>query len=137
MNGQVMSKQAWVWILLLAGGGVALYANWESISEELGLRELSPSHARAIRLAKDGYNLDNYQTNSEVIENRLATSIGEIQRGVWEAEPKDSDTYLVRYVFREDGKKLGFFFSVDMRTREVVELKRLDAYSDVAPGIPR
>jgi len=133
-----VSKQAWFWILLLVGCGVAVYANWEAIAEGLGLRELSPSRAKAIRLAMDANNLDSYQTNAEVIENRLAISTGEIERGIWEAEPgKVPDTYLVWYVFHEDRKKLGYFFSVDLRSLEVVQLERLDTLGDVAPAIPR
>jgi hypothetical protein len=132
-----MSKQAWFGLLLLAAGGVAVYAYRDPISEKLGLQQFSPSRAKAIRLAMDANNLDRYESNAAVIENRLATSTGEIQRGAWEADRKNTDTWLVRYLYSEDGKKLGFFFSVDFRTLEVVQLKRLDTQSDVEPGLPR
>lgn len=132
-----MSKQAVFWLLLLAGGGVAAYAYRGPISERLGLQELSLARAKAIRLAMDARNLDRYESNATVIENRMATSTGKIQRGVWEADKKNADTWVVRYVFREDGKKLGFFFSVDFHTLEVEQLKRLDTDTDVGPGMPR
>lgn len=119
-----MKKETIFTLLVLVGGGFAVYQNWDVISEKLGLSEYSLGRIHAIDLTKNAYTLDDYRTNLEVITTHLNTSTREVELGSWQADQKGGGIYLVRYDFKVEGKPDGYHFSVNLNTFEVERVKR-------------
>ena len=117
-----MSKQAaLLTVLVLGGGGYAVYANWEDISRKLGLGDLSPDHIRAVDLAKSARTLDRYTTNYEVIRERVRQEKLKVEGEGWVAEHRSGQRYEVRFAYTDpewgDG---AYVFLVDIGSRDVV-----------------
>ena len=118
-----MSWKGVVVLCVLVGGGFAVQQNWDTISEELGLAELSPEHVRALELAKAAYTLDNARTNYAVIDARVAQSGAVIEAEGWKAERRSERLFLVTFRFTEDGREDGYWFQVDVGSTDVSNVR--------------
>ena len=116
-----MEKRDIMFLLLLVGGaGYAAYDNWDSISTELGLKELDPERLKAIDLAKKGYHFGQGLTNWQHLQSRKDLGEIEISGNPWTAEPMKGAAYQVIVTWDEAGEVIEHGFRVDIAKRHDV-----------------
>lgn len=113
-------RDAILCLLLLGGGGYAVYANWDTISAKLGLAEYNPGRIKAIELARQEMNFELGVTNWQWLESRQ--QLGEIQfeGDPWQAEAIGGQEYRVTVRWIEAGAHVAHGFRVNIATRTIV-----------------
>jgi hypothetical protein len=115
----VEKRDAFLLLLALGGAGYAAYANWDVIAEKLSLAELSPSHLKAIQLAKDSSDLGAGATNWQWLQSR--ERLGEIRlaKEPWSSRHVAGQDYDLIVRWDEDGDAIAHRFRVDIANRTV------------------
>lgn len=109
-----------IFVLLALGGlGYAAYANWDVISDKLGLHELDPGLVKAIELTKKARNFGASQTNWQHLESRQQLEEIEIAPDPWTAVRTGEWSYRVTVTWSEDAQPVTHAFAVDVKTRNV------------------
>lgn len=125
-------------LLVLAGvSGYGIHQNWDELSQKLGWRDISPTHTRAVDIAKSDYTLAHHVTNYAYFEAKVeetkGTAVG------WSAEKKTESIYLVTFEWTEHREPRKHVFEVHIghrATRSVTGNEALEAQYGV-PAQPR
>jgi hypothetical protein len=119
MGTTMERKDAFMMLLLLGGGGYAVYANWTAISTKLGLDDFYPGRIKAIQLAKEANSFEQYRSNWTAVQARMKN--GEIKglADPWNATEIAAPKYRVTCTFFEEGERRVHVFLVDVGTRAV------------------
>ena len=115
-----MEKRDAVVLLLLLGGGYAVYANWDTIAAKLDLDELDPRTIKAIDLAQKDSSFERNVANRLFLESRRVSGEIELAADPWQAEAIGGQDYRVTVRWVEGGEPVVHGFSVNIATRTVV-----------------
>ena len=115
-------RDAVLLLLMLAGGGYAVYANWTKISDKLGLDDFGPARLKAIDLAKRSNDLEQYRTNADVLMARQKSREIFVRGDPWSAEPVADHRFVVTFSFLRDDDAQRLRFDVDTAKRTVLLL---------------
>lgn len=125
-------------LLVLAGvSGYGIHQNWDELSQELGWKEISPTHTRAVDVAKSDYTLSHHTTNNAYLEAKVEESGGEVVG--WSAEKHTESIYLVTFEWTLHGLSKKHVFEVHIghrTTRTVTGDEQLETKYGV-PARPR
>ena len=121
-------------LALISAGAYAVHYHWDTISEELGLDQYSPSEIKAIDLAKSDFHIERYRNNSTMISERMRSLEGVKVKG-WKAEQKTDVLYLVTFTFNHNDQQDGYYFEVHLGSGTVKNV-RGDEELEAKYGIP-
>ena len=119
-------------LLLLGGGGYAVYANWDTIADRLGLHELNPRVMKAVDLAKESRDFEPGVANWQHLQARRERGEIEFAGDPWSAELIQGHQYRVVARWRRGEHVEMHGFTVNVATRTVSYDGALDA-----PAAPR
>ena len=126
-------RDAIVLLLVLSGGGYAVYSHWDSISARLGLDDLHSGRVKAMELVKKSNDIDRLHTNGDVMRDRAATGEIEMKGDPWQADPTEGPNYRVTCTYTVRGAPRCEAFTVNVTTGAVVWLGE----GDVPKAAPR
>jgi hypothetical protein len=117
--GDMERKDAILLVALAGAGAWAVYANWDTIRDKVGVDDLSPGKLKAVQLAKDAFTWNPPAPNWMVLRDREKNGEIELPAHAWRAYELQSSQYRVTCTWVENGASQVHVFRVDIGSSAV------------------